>query len=65
VFRIRPYATVLLDGTALGQTPLKPVQVAAGSHTVRLINRDLAKDITRTVEVKPGQSLIFKYDLEE
>ncbi len=62
VFRIRPYATVLLDGSALGQTPLAPVQVTPGSHTVRLINRDLGKDLTRTIEVKAGQSNVFKHD---
>ncbi len=62
-FRIRPYATVFLDGTALGQTPLAPVQVPIGTHTVRLINRDLGKDITRTIEVKAGQPNILKHDL--
>jgi len=62
VFRIRPFATVLLDGTALGQTPLAPVQVTAGSHTVRLINRELGKDLSRTIEVKAGQSNVFKHD---
>jgi serine/threonine-protein kinase len=62
-FRIRPYATVLLDGAALGQTPLKPVPVSIGTHTVRLINRDLDKDITRTIEVKAGQANVFKHDL--
>jgi serine/threonine-protein kinase len=62
VFRIRPYATVLLDGTALGQTPLAPRQVTPGSHTVRLINRDLGKELTRTIEVKAGQPNVFKHD---
>jgi serine/threonine-protein kinase len=62
-FRIRPYATVLLDGTALGQTPLAPVNISAGPHTLRLINRELGKDVTRTVEVKGGKSTIFKLDL--
>ncbi len=62
-FRIRPYATVLLDGTALGQTPLAPVSVSAGSHTLRFINRELGKDVTRTVEVKAGKPTIFKLDL--
>ena len=61
-FRIRPYATVLLDGTAIGQTPLSPVQVSIGLHTVRLINRDLDKDVTRTFEVKAGQPNVFKHD---
>ena len=65
-FRIRPYATVFLDGTALGQTPFeKPVPVTVGTHTVRLINRELGKDVTRTFEVKAGQPNIFKHDLEK
>ncbi|WNG63162.1 protein kinase [Archangium gephyra] len=64
-FRIRPYATVFLDGTALGQTPLSPVQVSIGTHTVRLINRELGKDITRTIEVKAGQSNIITHDLSK
>ncbi|HEX8437890.1 MAG TPA: protein kinase [Archangium sp.] len=61
-FRIRPYAIVLLDGTAIGQTPLAPRQVSIGTHTVRLINRELDKDITRTIKVKAGQSIVFKHD---
>lgn len=62
-FRIRPFATVFLDGKALGQTPFAPVQVPVGTHTVRLINRELGKDITRTIEVKAGQANIVKQDL--
>jgi serine/threonine-protein kinase len=64
-FRIRPYATVVLDGKSLGQTPLAPIEVAVGSHTVQLINKDLGKDVTRSVEVKAGQSNQFKYNLLE
>ncbi|WP_047863241.1 serine/threonine-protein kinase [Archangium gephyra] len=64
-FRIRPYATVFLDGKALGQTPFPAVQVPIGMHTVRLINRDLGKDVTRDFEVKAGQPNIFKHDLEK
>lgn len=63
--RVRPYATVFVDGTALGQTPLAPIQVSPGEHTVRLINNDLGKDITRTIDVKAGQPNIFKYELDE
>jgi len=62
-FRIRPYATVFLDGKALGQTPLAPVSVSAGSHTLRFINRELGKDVTRTFDVKAGKPNIFKLDL--
>ena len=62
-FRIRPYATVLVDGTAVGQTPFAPVSLSVGAHTVRLINRELGKDVTRTVEVKAGHANLFKFDL--
>jgi serine/threonine-protein kinase len=64
-FRIRPYATVLLDGKTLGQTPLPPAEVEVGSHTVQLINKDLGKEITRTIDVKAGQANVFKYNLLE
>ncbi|WP_446651800.1 protein kinase domain-containing protein [Archangium violaceum] len=64
-FRIRPYATVFLDGTALGQTPLKPQQATVGTHTVRFLNHELGKDITRTIEVKAGQSNIITHDLSK
>ncbi|QRO00547.1 protein kinase [Archangium violaceum] len=64
-FRIRPYAIVVLDGRQLGQTPLAAAEVEVGSHTVKLINKDLGKEITRTFEVKAGQPNIFKHNLLE
>jgi serine/threonine-protein kinase len=64
-FRIRPYATVVLDGKTLGQTPLAPTEVQVGSHTVQLINKDLGKELSRTIEVKAGQPNVFKYNLLE
>nr|WP_257458726.1 protein kinase [Archangium lipolyticum] len=64
-FRIRPYAIVVLDGRQLGQTPLAPAEVEVGMHTVKLINKDLGKEITRTYEVKAGQPNIFKHNLLE
>jgi serine/threonine-protein kinase len=64
-FRIRPYATVFLDGKNIGQTPFAPVQVSQGRHTIKLVNRDLPKEVTRTLEVKAGKTVIFKYNLLE
>jgi len=63
-FRIRPYAVVSLDGKVLGQTPLDAVEVSVGRHTVRLVNKELGKDVTRTVEVKAGPPNVFKMNLE-
>ncbi|OJT19369.1 hypothetical protein BO221_38175 [Archangium sp. Cb G35] len=65
-FRVRPYATVFLDGKALGQTPLnKPVQATIGTHTVRFLNHELGKDISRTIEVKAGQPNIITHDFSK
>jgi len=64
-FRVRPYATVLLDGKQLGQTPLPPVQVYEGKHRVKLVNRELGKEVSVDYVVKPGQPNIFKYNLGE
>jgi serine/threonine-protein kinase len=63
-FRIRPYATVLVDGKYLGDTPVAPITVPVGTVTVTLINKDLGKDLKVPFEVKAGQNT-FKYNLEE
>ncbi|MFP2958716.1 protein kinase domain-containing protein [Myxococcus sp. 1LA] len=63
-FRVRPYAVVSLDGKVLGQTPFAAIEVPEGRHTVRLVNKELGKDVTQTVDVKAGQSNVFKLNLE-
>jgi serine/threonine-protein kinase len=63
-FRIRPYAIVFVDGKRLGETPLSPVELSAGRHSVRFVNSQLDKDVTRSIEVKAGQSTLFKLNLE-
>ena len=62
-FRIRPYASVYLDGKSLGQTPFAAVEATEGSHQVRVVNKDLGKDVTRTFVVKAGQDNVFKLNL--
>jgi serine/threonine-protein kinase len=37
--------------------------VSIGTHTVRLVNREIGKDVTKSVEVKAGQPNVFKHDL--
>jgi serine/threonine-protein kinase len=63
-FRIRPYAVVSLDGKVLGQTPLAAVEVPVGKHTLRLVNKELGKDVTKSFEVKADQPNVFKLNLE-
>ncbi|WP_409014813.1 protein kinase domain-containing protein [Archangium sp.] len=60
-FRVYPHAIVWLDGAALGQTPLASVEVAPGSHTVRLVNHQLGKEHSQTIKVKAGRTHLFKH----
>ena len=63
--RIRPYATVFLDGKPLGDTPIPPQSVYEGKHELKLLNRDLKYEKTFDIVVKPGQTTPFKKNLEE
>ncbi|CAM4527940.1 serine/threonine protein kinase [Corallococcus exiguus] len=62
-FRVRPFGTVYLDGKNLGQTPFAAVEATEGSHQVRVVNKDLGKDVTRSFVVKAGQDNVFKLNL--
>ncbi len=62
--RVRPYATVYLDGRELGDTPLEPQLVPVGRHVVRLVNEKLGKDVEVPVVVTAPET-IFKHNLKE
>ncbi|WP_373371449.1 serine/threonine protein kinase [Stigmatella ashevillensis] len=64
-FRIRPYATVFIDGKKQGDTPMPPVELATGRYIVKLVNPDLPKTVTRIIEVKPQESTVLKVNLLE
>jgi serine/threonine protein kinase len=64
-FRVRPYATVIVNGKSLGQTPFAPVELPAGTYTVQFINEDLKKNLIQRHELKPGESKTIKLNLEE
>ena len=63
-FRIRPYATVVVDGRYLGDTPFKPVSLPLGTVQVTLVNKDLNKELRMPFEVKAGSN-VFKFNLED
>lgn len=62
--RIRPYATVFIDGKEVGDTPLPPQQLTIGKHHVRLVNPSLGKDVALEVAVHPGDN-VLKHNLKE
>jgi serine/threonine-protein kinase len=52
--RVRPYATVFLDGKRLGDTPMGSLPLPAGRYTLRLVNRELKEEVTKSIEVRAG-----------
>jgi serine/threonine protein kinase len=64
-FRVRPYATVFLNGRELGDTPVPLAELPAGTYTVKLVNKSLSKTVTRSVEVTPGKLTVFKFNFLE
>jgi serine/threonine-protein kinase len=64
-FRVRPFASVFLDGKLVGQTPFPPIQAYEGRHAIRLVNSELKKEIAVEYVVKPGQANVFKYNLAQ
>ncbi|WNG57699.1 protein kinase [Archangium gephyra] len=62
-FRIRPYAIVWVDDKLIGQTPLTPLELPAGKHTVLLINQEMGKRVTLRIEVQAGKPYILKHNL--
>lgn len=62
-FRLASATRVLLNGQDVGITPFMPLEIPEGRHSVRFINAELDKDITRTISVKAGRTYILKYNL--
>jgi eukaryotic-like serine/threonine-protein kinase len=63
--RVSPWATVSVDGKAAGETPLAPLELSAGVHSVVLVNPDLRVTKTVSVRVTAGERVTLKVDLLE
>ena len=63
-FRVRPFGAVWVDGSYLGETPFAPVSLALGAHSVRVVNKDLGKEVTKQFEVKDGTN-VFRHNFED
>ena len=63
-FRVRPFGAVWVDGAYLGETPFAPSPLTIGAHSVRVVNKDLGKEVTRKFEVKDGSN-VFRHNFEE
>jgi eukaryotic-like serine/threonine-protein kinase len=58
--KVHPWAHVFLNGQRIGQTPLDPVVVPAGTHSLVLVNEELGVRRSYRVEAVAGQENTFK-----
>ncbi|QSQ19507.1 protein kinase [Pyxidicoccus parkwayensis] len=63
--RIWPYADVFVDGKSYGQTPIAPLELSAGRHTVKAVNAALGREVTDTVEIEAGTATVYKLNFED
>ncbi|WNG13529.1 protein kinase [Cystobacter fuscus] len=65
--RIRPYAIVYVDGRKVGETPLEPLELPAGRHSVRLLNEESGERREKwyDVDIKPNEPYLLKHTFLE
>jgi serine/threonine protein kinase len=61
---VRPWAEVFVDGTLYGTTPLAPINLPVGEHTIRLVHPDY-QPLQRKVRVAAGEATRLQVDLEK
>jgi serine/threonine protein kinase len=61
---VKPYAEVFVDGASVGTTPMRPLQLPAGRHTVRLEHPDF-QPLQRVVTVLENQRARLVIDLAQ
>jgi serine/threonine-protein kinase len=60
---VLPWADVSVDGRPVGTTPIAPVTLPPGPHTVVLRNAELGAVRTVPVTIKSGQPMLLRIDL--
>jgi len=56
-----PWADVEVNGVPRGKTPLSPLSLPAGRHTVRLLHPDY-RPIQRIVTIRAGETVLLRVD---
>jgi hypothetical protein len=62
--KVKPWAEVVVDGKAVGRTPIKALALSPGPHTVVLTHPDY-EPFRRVVTVRSGESLPLAFDLKD
>ena len=62
---VRPWARVSLDGKPLGITPLSPISLFEGTHTLELENAELKAKKRQRVQIQPGRETVVKIRMDQ
>jgi serine/threonine-protein kinase len=60
--RVKPWAQVSVDGRPVGTTPMRPLSLSEGPHSIRLEHPDY-RPLQRRVTVRSGQTTELEVDL--
>jgi hypothetical protein len=59
---VKPWADVTVDGRVVSQTPLPPIALSPGSHSV-LLTHPSYRPFTRKIEIRAGETTRIQLDL--
>jgi serine/threonine-protein kinase len=59
---VLPWAEVTVEGRNIGTTPVAPLPLSPGWHTVLLTNPSFSP-VTRRVEIRAGETTVLEFDL--
>ncbi len=62
--RVSPWASVKIDGRAIGDTPLPPQELLEGRHTIELSNAKLGKSKKLTVQLSAGDKKLVRESMD-
>jgi len=60
---VKPWGRVSVDGEQRGITPMAPLLLSPGRHTIQVVNPETGKRDRRTFELGPGERFELKFDL--
>jgi serine/threonine protein kinase len=64
-FRVYPFAEVSIDGRSIGQVPpIQTVEIEAGKHSIEFVAKEMDKNFTVKVEIKPGESKEIRMNMQ-
>jgi serine/threonine-protein kinase len=58
-----PWAQVYVDGRLVGETPIDRFPLPPSEVTVKLVNPELSRSVTRRVKVAAGQRVLVREEL--